>query len=97
MELFGRTLDDFLDNLDSMHGRVALSFPDLKPPKFRREALPDGTTLLHYHSDRAGLAPMVIGLLRGLANRFNESIAIEMRTSRDDGSDHDVVAIRRLD
>ena len=77
LEFAGDTFREFLTNLDDMHARVSLSFPELEPPSFDVEDLGDGRLELHYHSDRPGLAPMVVGLLRGLARRFEERIEIE--------------------
>tara|TARA_R110002072_G_scaffold228234_14_gene385514 strand:- start:75518 stop:76057 length:540 start_codon:yes stop_codon:yes gene_type:complete len=77
LTMMGSTLDEFLDNLDSMHARIAGTMPELMPPSFEREACDDGSSILHYRSEREGLAPMVLGLLRGLARRFSVSIDIE--------------------
>jgi len=77
LTMMGSTLDEFLDNLDSMHARIGGTMPALVPPSFRREPQPDGSSILHYESKRQGLAPMVLGLLRGLARRF--SIQIDVR------------------
>lgn len=77
LTMMGSSLDEFLDNLDSMHARIGGTMPALVPPSFRREPQPDGSSILHYQSKRQGLAPMVLGLLRGLARRF--SIQIEVR------------------
>ncbi len=77
VSMMGSTLNDFLDNLDTMHDRIGNAMPEMVPPSFKREALEDGTSILHYYSEREGLAPMVIGLIKGLATRFNESVEIE--------------------
>ncbi len=71
----GSSVEEFLGNLDNMHARVELSFPALRPPSFRLERTDDGL-MLHYMSDREGLAPMVIGLLRGLGTHFNEEVEV---------------------
>ena len=78
----------FLGNLDNMHARVELSFPALRPPSFRLERTDDGL-MLHYMSDREGLAPMVIGLLRGLGTHFNEEIEVAQVKDRAEHG-HDV-------
>ena len=77
LTMMGSTLDEFLDNLDSMHARIAGTMPKLMPPSFEREACDDGSSILHYRSERDGLAPMVLGLLKGLARRFSVTIEIE--------------------
>ncbi len=88
LEFAGHDFVTFLSNLDDMHARVAMSFPDLDPPSFDLEHQADGRLLLHYFSDRAGLAPMVIGLLEGLATRFGQQVTIE-HLPADDAVDHD--------
>lgn len=77
LSMMGDTLEEFLENLDSMHARVGTTMPQLVPPSFEREPQPDGSSILHYRSDRAGLAPMVLGLLRGLAKRFTVQIEVQ--------------------
>ena len=60
--MMGDTLEEFLDNLDALHARVGMSMPT-NPPSFSREQVSETEWLLLRR--RAGLAPMVIGLLRG--------------------------------
>ena len=93
MALFGSNLKEFLCNLDKLHGHVAMGFPKLRPPSFRVEEQDGGRSLLlHYHSERDGLAPMVIGLVKGLAKRFSENVEIVQVATRGAGS-HDVFRI----
>ena len=49
---------------------------------------------LHYHSERPGLAPMVVGMIKGLAARFDVPVLVEQVESRTDGADHDVFRVR---
>jgi hypothetical protein len=79
----GKTLHEFLANLDALHARVALTMPQLRPPRFRLVPVDDSTSLLEYHSPREGLAPMVVGLLKGLSIRFETPIDVSY-TSRED-------------
>ena len=90
MRLTGATLREFLHNLDAMHTRVGLSYQELRPPSFRCSDAADGALDLHYYSDRQGLAPMVVGLLEGLAERFQTPIGITLIQSREQGDDHEV-------
>ena len=89
LKMFGDTLPDFLLNLDTMHAHVATVFPDLKPPSFRCSDMTADGMRLHYYSTRVGLAPMVIGLLRGLGVMFNLDLRIAQEAYRDAGADHD--------
>ena len=89
MDAGGRSLPEFLRNLPGFHARVLLIFPNLKPPLFRVSDVTDCSLHLHYYSHRPGLAPFVVGLVRGLAARFGTAADIEVVASRDDGADHD--------
>lgn len=87
LQMMGSTIDEFLDNLDSMHARIGGTMPGLVPPSFRREQQDDGSHLLFYSSSREGLAPMVIGLLKGLAQRFEIQLEIEHLGPDESGAD----------
>jgi len=76
LDASGKSLREFLENLDALHARVALTMSELKPPRFRLVPVDDSTMMLEYHSTRQGLAPMVVGLLRGLSIRFDTPIDI---------------------
>ncbi len=80
LTMMGSTIDEFLDNLDSMHERIRATMPELMPPGFERVAEADGSSILHYRSGRAGLGPMVQGLLVGLAKRFETKLEVEHLT-----------------
>jgi hypothetical protein len=86
----GNTLREFLKNLDALHARVAIQMTELRPPRFQLIDIDDTTMRLEYHSPRAGLAPMVIGLLRGLGIRFN----VELEIAHARVADHDEFTIR---
>lgn len=74
----GDNFIDFIRQLDSMHSRVQLAMPDLRMPSFTVLGTDtDGQYIVEYRSEREGLSPMVTGLLTGLAEKFNESWAIE--------------------
>ncbi len=92
----GNTLQEMLANLDELHARVGLMYPQLRPPSFRcTDQGPDGL-VLHYHSQREGLAPMVVGLIEGLGQRFGQKLRITPVLSRAQGDDHDSFDIRIL-
>ena len=74
-----------LDSLDAMHRRVKMSLPHLQPPSFEFEEGPGSEHWLHYSSVRAGLEPMVIGLLRSLAEDSGERVEIEQEAPAHDG------------
>lgn len=92
----GSSLREFLGNLNDMHGRVESMFPQLRLPQFRVSNISDSEYLLHYASTRAGLTPFVIGLVKGLAKRFNQDIEIQLRLPRVTPQDEDIFFIREL-
>lgn len=93
LDMTGATLSSFLANLNEMHARVASSMPELTPPGFEVQELDGGVIEVHYFSERAGLAPMVVGLLEGLVERFNTD-AFVVQTQSCSDAEHDVFEIR---
>lgn len=68
----GHDFKSFIHNLPYFHFRINLSFPKLTPPDFAVED--DGDDLLvRYYSNREGLAPMMHGMLSGIAKMFELS------------------------
>lgn len=90
----GRTLPEFLVNLPNFHTRVALIFPNLKPPTFTCTDVTADGLHLHYFTHRPGLTSFVIGLVRGLGKLYETPVDARVVQSRADGSDHDVFAVR---
>jgi Haem-NO-binding len=88
-DTMGRSLPTFLANLDTMHARLSLSMPEMRPPSFVCEQLSDDRIRLEYWSERAGLAPMVVGLLEGLGEMYGVTVAVDQTVDRVDGADHD--------
>ena len=97
LNLAGRTLFEFLQNLDHLHARVGLLFPQLRPPSFRCTDVTGGSLRLHYYSERPGLTPFVIGLVKGLGRRFNVPVSITLAQSRTGGADHDEFLVTLAD
>ncbi|MCC5652487.1 heme NO-binding domain-containing protein [Nostoc sp. XA013] len=89
MDMSGDTLPDFLENLDNLHARVGVSFPNLQPPSFECTDMEENSLSLHYRSDREGLTPMILGLVQGLGNRFDTEVDITQTQNRDEGAEHD--------
>jgi hypothetical protein len=80
---YGHLLDhagsDFgavISRLNDLHARLTVTLPDLRPPSFECSRKEDGTIVLRYYSERAGLSHLVIGLLRGLAHRFGQEATV---------------------
>jgi Haem-NO-binding len=89
MDMSGDTLPEFLENLDNLHARVGISFPQLKPPSFECTEIEEDSLSLQYRSTREGLTPMIIGLVKGLGTRFDTEVDITQTQSRDEGAEHD--------
>lgn len=97
MRAGGTDLRAFLGNLNDMHGRVEGVFTKMRLPRFRVEDLGPDDYLLHYESERAGLAPMVVGIVRGLARRFDQEVEVEHLHLRGDGGAHDTFRVRHVE
>lgn len=89
IRLAGTTFPEVLKNLNNLHSRVQLSFKNLKPPEFWCSEIGDKSVIVHYRSHRDGLAPFVVGLLKGLAAKFGLSAMVEHSIKKSDGHDHD--------
>lgn len=74
---YADNLVEFLEQLDAMHSHIATTMPNLKMPSFDVEHLEDNLIHLHYMSERQGLCPMVLGLLDGLSELFEQPIEVE--------------------
>jgi hypothetical protein len=89
----GSSTYELLAALDAMHARIAISFPDLKPPSFKVRTDGDAV-LVDYSSHRPGLAPFVIGLIEGIGGMFSESVQVELVASKDTGAECDTFRVR---
>lgn len=90
LELCGTSLKEFLMNLDALHARIGLTFPELRPPSFTCTNITENSLQLHYYSKREGLTSFVIGLIKGLGKKFDTHVKISPVKIRSSGSDHDV-------
>lgn len=94
LEMAGTSFVEFLENVDDMHARVSLSMPKLRPPRLSCVDVTETSVRLEYHSEREGLAPMVIGLLKGLGARFETPVDVEHTRARGPECDHDEFVVR---
>lgn len=93
-DTMGRTLPEFLGNLDAMHTRLTLSMPKLRPPSILCEPLGGEQFRLEYRSERPGLVPMLLGLLDGLADLYDVTLSVTQTVARAEGADHDEFLVR---
>ncbi len=78
----GSDMTNFIKQLDNLHARVQLAMPKTCMPQFTAIPNEDGTLTVEYRSRRPGLAPMVVGLLNGLAEHFGESWQVQQSAHR---------------
>lgn len=94
MKFAGRTFPEFVASLDQMHAKIKFSLPDLQPPSFRVTDMRDDSFRLHYYSSRQGLAPLVVGMMKGVGKIYDVSVDMHLESSRADGHDHDEFIVR---
>jgi hypothetical protein len=94
MDMEGDNLPDFLQNLDELHARVGMSFPKLQPPSFDCSEIEADSLTLYYNSSREKLAPMVLGLVKGLGTKFNTQVKVTQTQSRQEGDENDTFLIQ---
>lgn len=87
MAMAGNNFPEFLQNLDNLHAHMGLSFPELQPPSLLCSHLEPESIELHYYSERPGLTPMVVGMLKGLGERFDTDVDIQLTNSTAKGND----------
>ena len=76
MDASGDSMVEFLNNMNALHDRITGTFLNYVPPEFRVESLGGDRHRIHYISKREGLTSFVVGLLKGLAVRFNSTCEI---------------------
>ncbi|CAH1783514.1 unnamed protein product [Owenia fusiformis] len=75
----GGNIVSFIQNLDSLHALLAMTYKEIEAPSFRCIPKSDGTVELHYYTNRKGLHPIVIGTLKELGkDLFNLDLSIEV-------------------
>lgn len=94
LSMCGDDLRSFLQGMNHMHARIEVTMPNIKPPHFRVEDKGANEMELIYESHRDGLAPMVEGLIIGLAKRFNQHIDIQQTGWRSNETPQDRFHIR---
>lgn len=77
MNRSGQTFLDFVKNLDHMHQRIRMTFPNYNPPSFRVVPLGPDQLQVDYYSDRPGLLPFVEGLFMALGRYYRTEVRIE--------------------
>ncbi|MEP4486523.1 MAG: heme NO-binding domain-containing protein [Halioglobus sp.] len=83
MDATGQEMIEFLGNLNALHDRITSTFLDYVPPEFKVQELGEGRHQIDYISQREGLTPFVVGLLRGLSKRFGNTLVINEQRSQE--------------
>jgi hypothetical protein len=92
-EYFNAFGDDFESFVAEMHVRITKMLPSLVPPAFSIEELGEDHFKIHYVSQRDGLAPLAVGMLKGIAQHFGgEADITQIEYKGTD--DHDVFEVR---
>jgi hypothetical protein len=89
MSLQGMGIGEFLDHLPNFHSRLEMIFPNFKPPRFEVSGRQPGSLILHYHTHREGLAPFVVGIIKGLGQFYETAVTVEHIHDRGSTDDHD--------
>lgn len=82
MQFTGSDLPTFIANLDRMHQAVVSALPEARVPSFSILERGEGVLYVGYSSERDGLESLVLGLLRGLLDRFNLTGMVEQVAAR---------------
>jgi len=77
MNKSGQSFVDFVKNLDHMHQRIRMTFPNYNPPSFRVKPLAPDQLQVDYYSERSGLLPFVEGLFIALGRYYKTRVCIE--------------------
>jgi guanylate cyclase soluble subunit beta len=83
LDTAGDDLVTFLNNMNALHDRITGTFLNYIPPEFRVESFEGNRHRIHYISQREGLTHFVLGLLRGLAARFDTALEVHSVTPQD--------------
>jgi len=83
MDASGDSMVEFLNNLNALHDRITGTFLNYVPPEFEVEELDGQRHRIHYFSQRQGLVPFVVGLLKGLSLRFDNELEIHSQEEVD--------------
>ena len=98
LRLLGRSLQDFLTNLDALHDHLSIIYPQMDAPSFRcTGGLKISEFLLHYYSDRPGLENIVMGIVKSVAREYyNTEVEMKLLVQKGLESDHSIFSIREM-
>lgn len=88
LRVLGRSLREFLCNLDALHDHLASIYQGINAPSFRTTDRSDGALLLHYYSAREGLGNIVMGIVKTVAKEILDT-EVNMQILQDKTEEHD--------
>ncbi len=97
MKAGGKDFIDFIMNLPNFHSRIMLIYPNLCPPEFIIEKESEKKIILHYYSARDGLTYFMFGLIKGIAEMFQQNINVVLIASEKTTVWHDTFLIETID
>ena len=98
LQLLGRSLQDFLTNLDALHDHLSIIYPQMDAPSFRcTSGAKKSEFLLHYYSDRDSLEHIVMGIVKSVAREYyHVELEMKVMVKKGEKSDHTIFSIREM-
>lgn len=95
LQLLGRSLKDFLTNLDALHDHLTIVYKEMRAPSFRCSE-EDGKLLLHYYSHRK-LDSIVIGVVKNVGRElYGLEVDVSYVARKGPDHDHSVFSIKEI-
>ena len=95
LQLLGRSLKDFLTNLDALHDHLSIIYTNMNAPSFRCTE-ENGMLLLHYYSIRK-LDSIVIGVVKSVGRElYNLEVDVSFVIRKGPEHDHSIFSIKEI-
>ena len=92
LQLLGRSLKEFLTDLDALHDHLSIIYEGMHAPSFRCTEQ-DGKLHLHYYSER-GFVSIVIGIVKCVGRElYGTEVDVSVVSKKDDNHDHTIFSI----
>ncbi len=83
LTLTGKTLPDFLENLDRMHESLNRTLPEAILPSFQLVSVETDRLKVIYRSAREGFEELVFGIMEGVIEHFEAQMTLEYEIKAD--------------
>ncbi len=93
----GATFVDFLHSLDDVHSRMKVAMPTLEVPKLSLEVREKELYSVHYEFSKPGYWPVILGVLRGMADDYGTLVTIDKVSKTQGTLDRARMDIRLVD